>query len=386
MDHRAFGLFLLSCLPHTVSVETPVRKRNKFREYGQFEHVSNVPGFHHSSFALPGRSGEIERTNRIWLRVGYERKALSSFWLGRFGQGSSHLTTWRGTRMPARWTFWSVVKGIGRAALAGCRRSIGCPAPRSCRTTIQARRSQWNRRMNGATRSLISVRLRYRSTHPTLLRKFSGVRAIAARNTHPLGLPGGKRVGSTLVPCSLRHARFEHHLEPQSLWPFDQVTAKTLRFHTALQQVRNPLAVFDVALAAGHLLQLARVYQQQHKTLFQQVLHRLPQYSSGFHGDVGHALCCQPLRHPQYVSGHRPKGLNLFADITLRADAANCHPEQTLNQVRFFSENGFEDSAIKIVGEHQCAQRLLEGGSRVVESCRRRTIDRAIGFLDPVVH
>jgi hypothetical protein len=33
-----------------------------------------------------------------------------------------------------------------------------------------------------------------------LLRKFSGGRAIAARNTHPLGLPGGNRVGSTRIP------------------------------------------------------------------------------------------------------------------------------------------------------------------------------------------
>ena len=59
---------------------------------------------------------------------------------------------------------------------------------------------------------------------------------------------------------------------------------------------------------------------------------------------------------------------------------------QTLNQVRFLTETGFEDSAIKIIGGDQCAQCLLEGSSRVVASCRRRTIDRAIGFLDPVVH
>jgi hypothetical protein len=56
------------------------------------------------SFALPegGGNGEIERTKPFWLWVGYELKALSLFWLGHFGRGSGHLTTWTGTRMRTR--------------------------------------------------------------------------------------------------------------------------------------------------------------------------------------------------------------------------------------------------------------------------------------------
>ena len=88
------------------------------------------------SFALPegGGNGGSERTNPFWLWVDFELKALSLFWLGHFGRGSSNLTTWQG--MPCFGQLSVVFKGIRRAALAGCRRSIGCPAPRSCCTTI----------------------------------------------------------------------------------------------------------------------------------------------------------------------------------------------------------------------------------------------------------
>ena len=73
------------------------------------------------SFALPGKNGEIERTNPFWLGVDYERKVLSLLWLSHFGRRRGHLTTWRGTRNACRCTFWSVVshqwsvvKGFGR--------------------------------------------------------------------------------------------------------------------------------------------------------------------------------------------------------------------------------------------------------------------------------
>jgi hypothetical protein len=50
------------------------------------------------SFALPegGGNGGIERTKPFWLWVDLELKALSLFWLGHFGRGSGHLTTWQG--------------------------------------------------------------------------------------------------------------------------------------------------------------------------------------------------------------------------------------------------------------------------------------------------
>src|SRR5262249_9909178 len=108
---------------------------------------------------------------------------------------------------------------------------------------------------------------------------------------------------------------------------------KTAPQQTVLQKLGNPLAVSDVAFAAGHLLQLARIHQPQLKNPFPQVPYRLPQDSSRSHGDVGHAPRSQPLRHPQPIPGHGPKGPDLFADMTLGFHAANGYPDDLLMNI-----------------------------------------------------
>jgi hypothetical protein len=61
------------------------------------------------------------------------------------------------------------------------------------------------------------------------------------------------------------------------------------------QEIGDPLAVLDVGLAPRHLLDIARVHQQQLEAVLQQVEERLPKYSSRLHRHMRDGLGRQPV-------------------------------------------------------------------------------------------
>ncbi len=101
-----------------------------------------------------------------------------------------------------------------------------------------------------------------------------------------------------------------------------------------LQQLRNPLGVLDVGLPARNLLQFPRVHQQQFKRPIQDVPHRLPQDSGGLHGDVRHAVRCQPLRKLQKIAGHGTEGTQIRIQFPREADATDRRDNRFLVQVQ----------------------------------------------------
>ena len=101
-----------------------------------------------------------------------------------------------------------------------------------------------------------------------------------------------------------------------------------------LQQLRNPLRVLDVALAAGNLFQFPRVHQQQLETPVQDVPHRLPQDSGGFHGDVRHAVGRQPVRQLPKILGHGAEGTQIRLHFPRGVDATNRRDDRFLVQVQ----------------------------------------------------
>jgi hypothetical protein len=88
-----------------------------------------------------------------------------------------------------------------------------------------------------------------------------------------------------------------------------------------LQQLRNPLAVTNITLASGHLLQVTGVHQQHLKTAFPDIENRLPVNSGRLHGYVSDSLCGHPIRHHQNVSCHSSPVTRL-----LLQSAAGFHP------------------------------------------------------------
>ena len=76
-------------------------------------------------------------------------------------------------------------------------------------------------------------------------------------------------------------------------------------------QLAQPLTILDVALAAGHVFDVAGVDKQDLQAPgFQDVEERDPLHAGGFHGDARHAAGDEPVGEALEVRGKRPEGLN----------------------------------------------------------------------------
>ena len=76
-------------------------------------------------------------------------------------------------------------------------------------------------------------------------------------------------------------------------------------------QLAQPLTILDVALAAGHVFDVAGVDEEDLQAPgFEDVEERDPVHPGGFHGDARHAAGDEPVGEPLEVCGERPKGLN----------------------------------------------------------------------------
>jgi hypothetical protein len=81
-----------------------------------------------------------------------------------------------------------------------------------------------------------------------------------------------------------------------------------------LKQLRDPLAVFRVGLAAGDRLDVLRLDDEDRESRLQEVGHRLPVDARRFHGDLGHPASDHPVGQAQQIHGHGPKGTDLLID------------------------------------------------------------------------
>src|SRR5262249_38557176 len=82
-----------------------------------------------------------------------------------------------------------------------------------------------------------------------------------------------------------------------------------------LQQLGDPLTVLDVGLAAGHLLDVLGVDQDDTDAPLQEVEDRLPGDARRYHGHVRDIVLGQPVREGQQVGGHGRQGADLLEDL-----------------------------------------------------------------------
>jgi len=79
-----------------------------------------------------------------------------------------------------------------------------------------------------------------------------------------------------------------------------------------LQQLRDPLRVLDVGLAARDGLDVLGVDHEELETgRLEEVVRRLPVHARGLHRDMRDGLPQEPVREGKEVGGHRPEGARL---------------------------------------------------------------------------
>ena len=83
------------------------------------------------------------------------------------------------------------------------------------------------------------------------------------------------------------------------------------REQAVLEQLRDPLGVLDVGLAAGDLLELVGVDQHDLEAALQEVEDRLPVDAGGLHGDVADAFGVEPVGQGEQFGGHGAEGADL---------------------------------------------------------------------------
>ena len=80
-----------------------------------------------------------------------------------------------------------------------------------------------------------------------------------------------------------------------------------------LEQVGDPLRVFDIGLAAGHCFDVLGIDDQQLQAgALENVVNRFPVDAGGFHRHVAHLLLLQPVGQLQQVVGHGAEGAHLL--------------------------------------------------------------------------
>ena len=84
-----------------------------------------------------------------------------------------------------------------------------------------------------------------------------------------------------------------------------------------LQQVSDPLGVFDIRLPSRHSFDMLGIDHQHFKTAFQQVEHRLPIYPGGLEGHLRTALFFEPITELQQLLGGAKVGPKFFLKLTI---------------------------------------------------------------------
>jgi hypothetical protein len=102
-----------------------------------------------------------------------------------------------------------------------------------------------------------------------------------------------------------------------------------------LEQLSDPLAVADIGLATGHLLDVLSVDQEEFKDPFHEVPDGFPVDASGLHGDMGDTFVGQPVDQLQQRRGVGGKGANSLGEfVGAKVEFANTDGKELLVNVK----------------------------------------------------
>src|SRR5579883_1074534 len=80
-------------------------------------------------------------------------------------------------------------------------------------------------------------------------------------------------------------------------------------------ELQQPLALLDIALAAGQVLGVASIYQKHFQTIrLEHVIKRNPVDSRGLHSHGPDSVLLEPAGEPMQVCGEAAKSLHRFWD------------------------------------------------------------------------
>ena len=131
-----------------------------------------------------------------------------------------------------------------------------------------------------------------------------------------------------------RTSCFRVRVRSRSSW-MGRGGTKLPRIKPMRQQIRQPLRVIDVALAARHILDVLGVGQRQLELALEQMPDGLPVDARRFHGDVGDLVARQPVRQFQQAARRGRHRQTLIANrhgpprcARRRRPAARGHPNR----------------------------------------------------------
>ncbi len=78
-----------------------------------------------------------------------------------------------------------------------------------------------------------------------------------------------------------------------------------------LEQVGDPLGVFDVRFSSGNRLDMRRIDQQEFHLSFQNIPDRLPKHPRRLHGDRLTLVGFEPIAQAVEILQHGAEGLDL---------------------------------------------------------------------------
>src|SRR2546422_3209494 len=84
-----------------------------------------------------------------------------------------------------------------------------------------------------------------------------------------------------------------------------------------LQEIGNPLGVFEVGLATSDGFDMLGIDHQQLEVAFQQIVNGFPEHASTLHSDMRHAQAFEPVAQGQPVSRHGVEGAPLFVELSV---------------------------------------------------------------------
>src|SRR6266436_2195815 len=94
-----------------------------------------------------------------------------------------------------------------------------------------------------------------------------------------------------------------------------------------LEQVGNPLGVFDIRLAPRDCLDMVRIHDYHFQVAFQDIEDGFPEDTGTFHRHMATLLLSKPVAQSEQIWSHRTERLTLFATFSVgsRGDEAGHH-------------------------------------------------------------
>ena len=109
---------------------------------------------------------------------------------------------------------------------------------------------------------------------------------------------------------------------------------KTGTQQSVLQQLGQPLRIFDIGLTARHMLDMRRVDQQDFDYSFEDIEDRLPVFACALYRHVRTALRDQPISQDEQLTGHGGKGARLLLPASFRGWAQEARDDRPFMDIQ----------------------------------------------------